>query len=78
MHYAALKPDLLRVAEDLKAITKVFKQNPDLLTGSCNYEFKITRKYFVDTDGSEIIENATGVWLYILVTLRRMTAWNCH
>lgn len=65
VHYAALKPDLLRVAEDLKAITKVFKQNPDLLTGSCNYEFKITRKYFVDTDGSEIIENATGVWLYI-------------
>ncbi len=62
LNYASLKPDLERVADLLKIYTAVFKQNPDLLTGGANFEFKITRKYFVDTDGTEIIENATGTW----------------
>lgn len=60
--YTALKPHLERIAADMKDITAFFKQNPDLLYGGANFEFKITRKYFVDTEGSEIIENATGAW----------------
>lgn len=62
VNYAALKPNLLQLAGQLKKYTAIFKQNPDLLMGAARLEFKITRKYFVDTDGSSIIENATGTW----------------
>ncbi|MGC4231623.1 MAG: metallopeptidase TldD-related protein [Niabella sp.] len=62
VNYASLKPDLQKIAEAMKAYTAVFKQNPDLLTGGANFEFKITRKYFVDTDGSDIVQNATEAW----------------
>lgn len=60
--YKALKPDLDQVATALKRFTQVFKQNPDLLQGGANFEFKTTRKYFVDTDGSNIVEDGTETW----------------
>lgn len=62
VNYKALKPDLDQVATALKRFTQVFKQNPDLLQGGANFEFKIARKYFVDTDGSHIVENGTETW----------------
>ncbi|MCH5597426.1 hypothetical protein [Niabella ginsengisoli] len=62
LNYAQLKPDLQEIANRLKSYTVIFKQNPDLLMGGANFEFKITRKYFVDTDGSDIAENATETW----------------
>ena len=62
INYTQLKPDLGKIANNLKAYTAIFKQNPDLLMGGANFEFKITRKYFVDTDGSDIAENATETW----------------
>ncbi len=65
INYNALKPDLTKLAERVAGFTAILKQNPDLLTGNGMVEFKITRKYFVDTDGSSIIENSTGTWLSI-------------
>lgn len=62
LNYKTLKPDLDKVAAALKNYTQVFKQNPDLLQGGANFELKITRKYFVDTDGSDIVENGTETW----------------
>ncbi len=62
LNYKTLKPDLEKVAATLKNFTRVFKQNPDLLQGGANFEFKITRKYFIDTDGSDIVENGTETW----------------
>lgn len=60
--YETLKPDLMRIVADMKEITLLFKKNPDLLYGNAQFEFKITRRYFVDTEGSEIIENTSGAW----------------
>ncbi|MCH5684152.1 hypothetical protein LWM68_07660 [Niabella sp. W65] len=57
-----MKPDLAKIATALKSFTQVFKQNPDLLLGGANFEFKITRKYFIDIDGSDIVENGTETW----------------
>ncbi len=62
LHYATLKPDIKKLATQLAGYTALLKQNPDLLTASGVIEYKITRKYFVDTDGSAIIENSTGTW----------------
>lgn len=62
LNYKALKPDLDKIGATLKNFTGVFRQNPDLLQGGANFEFKITRKYFVDTDGSDIAENRTETW----------------
>ncbi|WP_460683560.1 TldD/PmbA family protein [Niabella aquatica] len=59
---ALLKPNLQKIADAMKTYTSVFKENPDLLMGGANFEFKITRKYFVDTDGSDIVQNATETW----------------
>ncbi|MFT4092737.1 MAG: metallopeptidase TldD-related protein [Niabella sp.] len=58
----SLKPDLAQIAAQLKSYTAVFKQNPDLLNAGANFEFKITRSYFTDTEGSDIVENATSTW----------------
>ncbi len=60
--YAALKPDIKKLASQLAGYTALLKQNPYLLNASGVLEYKITRKYFVDTDGSGIIENSTGTW----------------
>lgn len=68
--YQALKPDLSKIAIALKSFTQVFKQNPDLLYGGANFEFKITRKYFIDTDGSDIVENGTETWQSIFGTTK--------
>ncbi|GAB3013316.1 hypothetical protein GCM10027051_15580 [Niabella terrae] len=37
-------------------------ENQDLLNAGMYFEFRVTRKYFVDTEGSQIIENGTGAW----------------
>lgn len=62
LNYYSLKPNLDKIAGQLKSYTGVLKQNADLLNGSAYMEFKVTRKYFVDTDGSAIVENGTGTW----------------
>lgn len=62
LQYAALKPNLVAIAAAMKKITAIFKQNADLLQGGANFEFKVARKYFVDTEGSSVAENATETW----------------
>lgn len=62
LRYAALRPDVGALVQDLVAYSALLKSNPDLLAGVANIEFKIVRKYFTDTDGSSIIENSTSTW----------------
>lgn len=64
-NFHAQKPDMQQLANNLKRYTGLLKQNPDLLTGMANIEVRFTRRYFMDTDGSEIIENNTGTWQII-------------
>ena len=62
LNYNLLKPDLEKLTEQLKIYSAILKQNPDLMNGMAFVEYKITRKYFVDTDGSALVENSTGAW----------------
>lgn len=64
-NFHAQKPDMQQLANNLKRYTGLLKQNPDLLTGIANIEVRFTRRYFMDTDGNEIIENNTGTWQII-------------
>lgn len=65
LNFQKLMPNLTGIASNLKKYTAILKQNPDLLSGTANVEIRFTRKYFIDTDGSEIIENNTGAWQII-------------
>ncbi|MBO9618615.1 MAG: acyl-phosphate glycerol 3-phosphate acyltransferase [Niabella sp.] len=62
IRYDQLRPDIDAIKQNLVAYSALLKQNPDLLAGAALLEFKITRKYFTDTEGSSIIENATSTW----------------
>ncbi|MBZ4191746.1 metallopeptidase TldD-related protein [Niabella beijingensis] len=62
LQYASLRPDITTLTRNLVAYSGLLKSNPDLLTGIATVEFKIVRKYFVDTDGSAITENSTSTW----------------
>lgn len=62
LNYKSLTPDINLLSSQLNAYTAILKQNPDLLGGYGNIEYKIVRKYFIDTEGSSIIENTTGTW----------------
>lgn len=60
-----VKCDINNMAAWQKQFTAALKKNPSLLTGQSMFEFRIIRKYFVDTDGTNIIENSTGTWQLI-------------
>jgi len=51
--------------EKLKKYSACFLSNTDLLNGTATLYFKIERKYFVSSEGSEITENRISTYLYI-------------
>lgn len=62
INYATIRPDISTLTNNLAAYSAVLKTNPDLLSGIATIEYKIVRKYFIDTEGSSLIENTTNVW----------------
>ncbi len=56
------KPIIGALSENLKKYTGLLKQNHDVLNASALVEIKIIRKYFVDSEGSRIIQNSTETW----------------
>lgn len=51
------KIDMAAWAERLNEISAVFKKCPKILQGSASINFQIQRNYFVNTDGTEIVQN---------------------
>ncbi|MDR1887215.1 MAG: TldD/PmbA family protein [Prevotellaceae bacterium] len=52
----------------LKKYTEIFSDNKDVLNNMANIEFGLVRKYFVDTEGREVAENACAYRLHISIS----------
>jgi predicted Zn-dependent protease len=52
----------------LKKYTEIFSENKDILSNQAVMEFELVRKYFVDTEGREIVENTYAYRLHINVS----------
>ena len=44
----------------MKKISAVFADNKDLVDGRANFNVELVRKYFINSDGAEIVENVYG------------------
>lgn len=51
----------------LKALSSVFSHNPDAQTGTATINYSVNRKYFVNSEGTYIVQNYTSCHLYINV-----------
>ncbi len=43
----------------MKEVSAVFNQNPKIIQGSATIIYKVERRYFVDSDGAEVVQNLT-------------------
>ncbi|MDR3308919.1 MAG: TldD/PmbA family protein [Tannerella sp.] len=60
-----MKFDAAEWTKKLKKYSAVFNDNKDVLSGNAGISIELVRKYFVDTEGSEIVENAYAYRLMI-------------
>jgi len=60
-----LKFDALEWEKKLRKYNEVFSENKDVLSNNATFSFELIRKYFVDTEGREIAENAYAYRLQI-------------
>ncbi|MBO4655648.1 MAG: hypothetical protein J5644_08890 [Bacteroidales bacterium] len=51
----------------LKALSSVFNKNQDIQTGYASINYTILRKYFVNSEGTSIVQNHTSCRLYLNV-----------
>ncbi|MCL2132058.1 MAG: metallopeptidase TldD-related protein [Lentimicrobiaceae bacterium] len=51
--------------QKLKNYTQVFAKEKDILEGSASVSFSVVRKYFVSSEGSSIVQNATAARLFL-------------
>ena len=51
--------------EKLKNYTQLFAREKDILEGSASMSFTISRKYFVSSEGSSIVQNSTSARLFL-------------
>lgn len=52
----------------LKKYSDVFSANKDVLNNTASFDFELIRKYFVDTEGREVVENAYAYRLQISIS----------
>ncbi|MCL1822053.1 MAG: metallopeptidase TldD-related protein, partial [Prolixibacteraceae bacterium] len=55
--FETVLPDMEMWENKIKSYSKVFAENKTILHGTASFEIELTRKYFVNTEGSEIVEN---------------------
>jgi predicted Zn-dependent protease len=53
--------------ERLKELSSVFTKNPDAQTGTASINYTIQRKYFVNSEGTYIVQNYTSCHLFLNV-----------
>lgn len=66
--FRKLIPDTKRWEEKVKKYSEVFNDNPVITNSGAYFEVSLVRKYFVDTEGTETIENAYGYRISINAT----------
>lgn len=60
-----LKFDVAAWEKKIKKYSEVFSENKDVLSASSGISVELVRKYFVDTDGAEITQNAYAYRIYV-------------
>ncbi len=53
--------------ERLNAISAVFKADASLTAGAASLDYELTRSYFVNTDGSEVVQNRRSARVMLMV-----------
>lgn len=56
---ARMQLDKKMWGQRLKEITAVFKKYPEILEGKASLRYTVRRLYFLDTDGTEVVQNLT-------------------
>jgi len=69
-----LKPDLhfdrAKWAERLRRYSALLLKEKKILSGAANMNYEVIRKYYIDTDGSETVENRTAARILISGTVK--------
>lgn len=60
MTFKNLLGDVKKWETKIKKYSEAFSDNKDLISGGANFSVELVRKYFVDSDGAEIVENSYG------------------
>lgn len=58
MPFSALFNDVKKWEDKIRKYSEIFSENKDIINCGASLSVELTRKYFVDTDGAEISENA--------------------
>ncbi len=61
--------DVEKWQKQLNKYSSIFTNNPDIITANATLTFRIWRKYFISTEGTEIAENRT----YVVLSIRAAT-----
>jgi TldD protein len=57
-------------AEKLKAYSRPFQNNADIIEAGVTMRVSVERKYFVSTEGTKIVQNATSAYINISASIR--------
>lgn len=55
--------------EKLNEVSAVFRSCPELSAGSASIDYEVSRVYFVNTDGTEVVQNRIGARVMIQVSM---------
>lgn len=63
--------DIKRVWEQrLNEVSAVFKTCPELSEGSASFSFQILRTYFVNSEGSLVVQNRVATRVMLMASLK--------
>lgn len=52
-----IKTDLKKWEQKIKEISAVFNRDPDIISGNAAFKYTVERRYFVNTEGTEVVQN---------------------
>ena len=56
--------------DKLKKYSKILLKEKDIYRGDASVNFSVERKYFISTEGAQIVQNRFGVRLYVSATIK--------
>lgn len=65
LKFSEVKFDSLEWEKRIKEYSAVFKEYPEILYASAQYSFQTIRKYYVSSEGTEIVQNERYARLYV-------------
>jgi predicted Zn-dependent protease len=60
MSFKNLLGDVKKWENKVRKYSEAFADNKDVISGNASFNVELVRKYFVDSDGAEIVENSYG------------------